>query len=318
MNLKFKKIISFAVSCAAAMTVCINALAADFVDMPNNWTTSALENAAKNGLLYGEETESGMKINPDANITRAQMAAIIVRAFGAAETTDISKYVDANANAWYYTELSKAVAMGAFTGDGDKINPENNITFQECFTVMSQVLKMTQFPEYYTKDLSSFTDTDDVADWALPYVKAVVGMGYWNGIDSKLLPKEYITRSQFAVLMDNIVKTYINEPGEYKDFSDGNVMIRSNGVTITDSKINGCLILGDAVTDKTDIKNTTVSSLLVSRGSSKIYLMDKTSVFKSLLVTPNQDVYIDATSDSVNGGWACFPDTCTVNVTLTE
>lgn len=316
MNLKIKKLSAFVGACAVAASLCSNAFAAEFIDMPDNWTTSALENASKNGLLYGEEAEGGMKINPDANITRAQMAAIIVRAFGATETTDISKYTDADPDAWYYTELSKAVAMGAFRGDGNSITPEDNITFQQCFTVVSQVLQMDLFPEMYTKDLSSFTDADEVAEWALPYVKAVVGMGYWDGIDSKLLPTEYITRSQFAVLMDNIVKTYITEPGEYTDLPEGNVMIRSNDVVIANADIKGCLIIGDGVSKESNINNSKVSELLISRGSSDLYLNEGTSVFKTLLVTPNQDVYIDATSESVNGGWACYPETCTVHMPL--
>ena len=312
MNRKFKKIISILGAFAAAASLSANVFAADFIDMPDNWTTSALENAVKNGLLYGEESSEGMMINPDANITRAQMAAIIVRAFGAQETTDISGYIDADPNAWYYTELSKAVAMGAFKGDGNRIDPQNNITFQECFTVMSQVLQMDLFPEYYTKDLSSFTDTDDISSWAVPYVKAVVGRGFWDGIDSKLLPKEYITRSQFAVLMDNIVKTYINEPGEYtEEFAEGNVMVRCNGAVLTGSKIKGDLIIGDAVTDAdTNIDNTEVSDLLIVRGGENIRLNSGTTVYKTVLVIPNINMYIDSTSSSQNGGWACYPDTC--------
>lgn len=315
MNKKIKKISAFAVACISAISVSAVAFAADFVDMPDNWTTSALQNAVKNGILYGSESEDGMRINPDENITRAQMAAIIVRAFGAAETTDISGYVDADKDAWYYTELSKAVAMGAFKGDGDKINPNDNITFQQCFTVVSQVLQMDLFPDMYTKDLSGFTDAQEVDDWAKPYAEAVVGMGYWDGIDSKLMPKDYITRSEFAVLMDNIVKTYVDEPGEYSDFEAGNVMIRTNGVTLKGANIEGCLILGDAVSETADINNTKVSKLLISRGSSDISLNNGASIFKTLLVTPGQDVYIDETSESIKGGWACYPETCTVYIT---
>lgn len=316
MNKKIKKLTALAGAAAISCVLSASALAAEFIDMPNNWTTSAINNAVKNGLLYGEETADGMKVNPDANITRAQMAAIIVRAFGASKTTDISMYIDAEPNAWYYTELSKAVAMGAFKGDGSKINPENNITFQECFTVMSQVLKMDIFTDMYTKDLSSFTDSDDVDSWAVPYVKAVVGRGYWDGIDSKLLPKQYITRSQFAVLMDNIVKTYINDPGEYKDFEDGNVLVRSNGVQLKDANINGDLIIGDAVTDKEiKIDNSKVSGLLLIRGSENVYLDNGTNVYKSILIVPNLTIYIDENSASQKGGWVCHQDSNKVVIT---
>jgi len=275
-----------------------NAFAAEFVDMPDNWTTEALNNAVKNGLLYGEETAdgSGMKINPDDNITRAQMAAIIVRAFGASETTDISAYTDVDQNAWYYTELSKAVAMNAFRGDGNLMNPQNNITFQECFTVLSQVLRL----DIYNKEetcLDVFADKADIAQWAIPYATAIVGNGFWEGIDGKLLPTTYITRSQFAVLMDNIVKTYIDEPGEYSEFEEGNVMVRTDGVIIKDATLSGDLIIGDGVLEGFDITNTKIANNMYIRGGAdQVKISDGTTMNKCLLINPDIEIHIDATS----------------------
>ena len=50
-----------------------------FSDMPDDWSTAALQSAVDNGLLNGA---NGM-IMPEENLTRAQMAAVINRAFGA-------------------------------------------------------------------------------------------------------------------------------------------------------------------------------------------------------------------------------------------
>ena len=96
MNKYLKKAEAVSGILAMAVSFSASAFAAEFTDMPNNWTTSALENAVKNGLLYGEENAdgSGMSIKPDDKITRAQMAAILVRAFGAAETADIGVAAD--------------------------------------------------------------------------------------------------------------------------------------------------------------------------------------------------------------------------------
>jgi hypothetical protein len=65
------------------------AFAAEFKDMPNDWSTSALEAAVKNGLLTG----SGGYIKASDNMTRAEMATIMVRACGATKEVDISGYV---------------------------------------------------------------------------------------------------------------------------------------------------------------------------------------------------------------------------------
>ena len=59
-----------------------------FSDMPYNWSTAALENAVKNGLLTGADG----KIMPKDSLTRAQMATIIVRAFGAADKGNLKGF----------------------------------------------------------------------------------------------------------------------------------------------------------------------------------------------------------------------------------
>lgn len=313
----FKKTILFSSICAMSLSFSLCASAAEFTDMPDNWTTTALENAVKNGLLYGEENAdgNGMSIKPDDRITRAQMAAIIVRAFGAEKTTDISSYSDVDKDAWYYDELSKAVAMNAFRGDGDKMNPQDNITFQECFTVISQVLQL----QIYQRDVSCldvFNDRDELADWAVPYAAAVVCSGFWDGIDGNLLPTKYITRSQFAVLMDNTVKTYITEPGTYSDFENGNVMVRCDGVTISGADIKGDVIIGDGVSDSGFVlDNSNVSRFMFIRGGGKNIKMQNNSFTNIvILITPDLNLSIDATSDSIYGGYTCHESD---NITLT-
>ena len=62
----------------------VSALAADggtsssplFSDMPDNWSTKALQNAVANGLIGGSDG----KIMPEDNLTRAEMATVIARA----------------------------------------------------------------------------------------------------------------------------------------------------------------------------------------------------------------------------------------------
>lgn len=54
-----------------------------FIDMPSNWAAAPLENAVKNGLISGYDTAKGKEIRPNGKLTRAEMAAMINRAFGA-------------------------------------------------------------------------------------------------------------------------------------------------------------------------------------------------------------------------------------------
>ncbi len=257
MNKLSKKLIALALSLVAVSGSV--ASAASFPDMPTDWTATAMENAVKNKLLNGYDDGT---IKPNNNIKRAEMAAIITRSFNALTKADISKFTDVTKDKWYYDEFSKAVAMGAFNGDElSHLNPQKNITFEESFKVIASIFGLIADTQGYgndfdSQDLSSldkFADGKDVADWAKPYVAAIVSRGYWNGIDNHLYPKQYITRAQFAVLMDNIIKTYIDEPGEHKTLPAGGVMIRSDKVTIDVEKHDGLILVAESVAGKEPI-----------------------------------------------------------------
>ena len=254
--------------------------AATFPDMPNDWTTQSLQNAVTNGLLSGFDDGT---IRPNNNITRAQMATIIVRCFGAVAKSDISEFTDVPESAWYHDAFSKAVYMKAFNGDDKKqLNPNNPITFQECFKVVASVFGLiaktedTSTPsDLALQDLSvlnNFADGAEVSDWAKPYVASIVANGYWNGLDGKLTPRAYITRAQFAVLMNNMVTTYINEPGTYSNLPEGNIMIKTSDVTIENYTTNNNIIIADSAQETENginFKNCTMNGKLVIRGGGR-------------------------------------------------
>ncbi|MBV1759229.1 MAG: BMP family ABC transporter substrate-binding protein [Dethiosulfatibacter sp.] len=225
-----------------------------FSDMPDDWSTEALEKAVENGLITGSD---GL-IKPKDPLTRAQMATIINRAFGATNKASISNYTDVPGGAWYYEEMAKAVQMKTFLGDGNRLYPDNPITRQEAFLVLARALKI----EVSSVEPSGFTDLDDIASWAKGEIYALINQGYIQGSGGKINPKQTITRAEFAQLMHNLIKTYIKEPGEYTDLPEGNVMVLVPGVAFVNTTVNGHLILGEGVDEDTV---NLVNSLLTGR-----------------------------------------------------
>lgn len=267
--MKFLK--KLAVITAAVVLTANSAAFAAFTDMPDGEIGNALNNAVENGLITGYEDNT---IRPDNLITRAQMAAIITRAFGAVEESDTS-FPDVADNAWYLKEVKKAVAMGIFKGDENgNFNPENNITFQETYTVLARAFYLE--PKVRTTNtlqpvsdtaLDAFSDKDQVADWAEIYVKSVVDNGGFSGINGMLKPLDYITRGEFALVMDELVTTYIDDPGEYEGLPDGLTMVRSGGVTISGLESSKNVIVSYGV-DKTGctIKDCKVQGAIIILG----------------------------------------------------
>ena len=107
-------------------------------DMPDNWATEALESAMANGLLVGD----GGRIMPYSPLTRAQMATIISRAFGAADEGDISAYTDVKSTDWLASSMAKAYKMGVMQGDTGKMDPNSRITREQVFSVLARALKL--------------------------------------------------------------------------------------------------------------------------------------------------------------------------------
>lgn len=249
--------------------------AAEFKDMPDNWSTAALEKAVDNGLLSGYDGY----IRPTDNLTRAEMATIMVRAFEASREDDISAFKDVDPKAWYYENMAKAVFMGLFKGDGENLNPLSDITRQEAFAVLARAFDMEDGNE---SDLKGFTDKDDVSSWAVASVAAVVSKGYASGDDQgRLNPLNNITRAEFAVLMNNIVSQYITKSGTYvsDDIEEGNILVRANNVIIKNATITGNIILGENIKNGgVTLESTTVKGSTINDDGTKIVTKNSSSV----------------------------------------
>ena len=294
-----KQMLSLVVS--AAMTASMMpkpALAADnttFPDMPNDWSTQALQNAISNGLLNGIDG----KIAAGENLTRAQMAAIVTRAFGTNGKADISSFGDVNTGDWFYDAMASSVLMGAIQGDGVNLNPNADITRQEAFTVLARLFTLSGGDQSV---LNSYTDRDQVADWAKDSMAFMVAAGYVKGFDNKLNPQDSITRAEFAQVMDNLVKTYFAD-SQLNVNADGNAVLNKAG-TLEGATISGDLIIGDGAAEgDVVLKDVTVSGRLLVRGGgiSTVTLEGNTTVSSIVVNKPTGAVRVEnKTEKAVN------------------
>ncbi|MBO5370150.1 MAG: S-layer homology domain-containing protein, partial [Clostridia bacterium] len=139
LHIKLKKITALMLTVLmlfTVMPVTYSAEVSDFVDFPTGWSADAVKAAVDNGLLVGR---TATELVPGGCLTRAEMATIVNRAFGAKIEADISSYKDVSRSAWYYHEIAKAVNMQTFQGDGTTImRPDDCITREEVFTVIAR------------------------------------------------------------------------------------------------------------------------------------------------------------------------------------
>lgn len=307
-DMKRTKVISFLATLALTLSASVTVGA--FSDMPDGKMGEAMQNAVDAGLINGVTDDT---IAPYDNITRAQMAAIITRAFAATDK-GTETFNDVSSDKWYSDVVMQAANMGAFEGDENKnFNPENNITFQETYLVLSRVFgfmaytpdrKQIKVGDCEDSVLDAFSDKGEIADWAYDGAKYIVGNGGWTGIDGRLKPTAYITRGEFALIMDEIVDMYIDEPGTYKDIKDKLVMVRTGGVVIDNLQSkknliltygvgkNGCQVMNSVVNGVTLILGGQDDSLVEKKINGNTVLMPDDAYIK--LIGKYYDVRIEA------------------------
>ena len=255
--------LSLAVSASAANTP--NRKATDFRDYDRTaWYAEAVSAAVDNGLLYGK---SSTIIDPNGDMTRAEMAAIINRSFGCYKAADISQYKDVSKSKWYYKDVALAVQMGTYNGrSASSMAPDAPISRQEAMTVVARALEL-DYDSYSKTDLSVFSDRSEISNWALPYVRAMVGADYIHGRGKVLAPLDNITRAEFAQIFHNIIGSYITVKGSYDKDIKGSVLIRTDEVTLKDMTVDGDLIIGCGAADgKITLDNVTIKGRLLVWG----------------------------------------------------
>ena len=278
---------------AGAMLLPNNAFAADlsqYKDFPNDWSAKSLEQAIDDGLLNGS---NGM-IDAKGLLTRAQMAAIVSRSFGAAKTASLDDYRDVLPSAWYYSDMGKAVKMGAFQGANGLLNPDAPITREEAFTVLARAFALEGGGSATLKD---FVDGGTVSSWASESVAALVAGGYVNGANGMLNLKNNITRAEFAKVITGMAASYVGAEGVSGKTVEGNVIVRESGASLSGMTINGDLIIADSA-DKVSLDNVKVTGRIVIRGGADAVGIKNTTAGKGVLVSsPN-----GAAAISVSGG----------------
>ena len=241
-----------------------------------------------NGLLYGK---SSTVIDPNGAMTRAEMAAIINRSFGCYKTADISQYKDVSKDKWYYKDVALAVQMGTYNGrSASSMAPDAPISRQEAMTVVARALEL-DYDAYAKTDLTAFSDRGKISDWALPYVRAMVGADYIHGRGKVLAPLDNITRAEFAQIFHNIIGSYITVKGTYDKDIKGSVLIRTDDVELKGLTVDGDLIIGCGAADgKIVLDNVTVKGrLLVWGGGTKAVYCNNATQMPAVVVARVDD-----------------------------
>ena len=176
-----------------------------FVDLGSHaWAEESINELAEAGIIKGTSANT---FAPSANITRADYALLLVRAFKL-ESDDTENFADVKASDYYAAELAVARNTGLVGGIGDnKYAPRKHITRQDMMVIIYRALE--KLGVELEDEENSYPDYDKVADYAKDAVRKLVASGLVNGKSGKIDPTANTTRAEVAVLISRILN-FIN------------------------------------------------------------------------------------------------------------
>lgn len=124
---------------------------------------------------------------------------------------------------WAHDTVESMAELGIINGFEENgvylFKPDENISRIQYAALICKTLGIdtTEFDDVRLE----FTDTDMIQEWSLPYVRAMVGLGYINGrSDGSFGPEDSITRAEAFTIMGRAVNVYANSVMGYADSGD--------------------------------------------------------------------------------------------------
>ena len=167
------------------------------VDMP--WAKNEIEILAARHIIDGVD---GVNYAPNANITRAAFAKLLVYALDLERGDNQVAFTDVQKGAWYQEPVEIAASLGIVTGYEGKFNPNGQITREQMATMLVRALKHVDPDGQYTQTIMPFGDADKVESWASDSVAVAYDKGLITGKPGNVFePKNNATRAESAVVI---------------------------------------------------------------------------------------------------------------------
>lgn len=180
-----------------------------FSDVKGHWAQKDIEYMATNGFVSG--MGSGLYA-PDAGVTRAQFAAMLVNALRLEGRVEVP-FRDVVPGQWYYFPVGRAYAAGLVKGvEPDRFGPEELVTREQVAAMIANALeykgRMSGVDDV-EEALKAFTDQPSISGWARKPAARAVKHGILRGRPVGgafcFAPADRATRAEAAVMLKNFL-----------------------------------------------------------------------------------------------------------------
>ncbi|QCT01522.1 hypothetical protein E6C60_0801 [Paenibacillus algicola] len=182
----------------------------EFSDTAEHWSKDAVHDMGSRMIVNG--TGKGV-FSPNQEITRAELAAIMVQALGLKAEEGSTAFADVEASAWYAGAVEAAFQYGLISGFQDGLfHPTDKVTREQAMVMLSRAMTLTGLYEnveqqHVKEILAHFADGAQIADWAKSQAANALQAGIIHGKGGqKLAPKDAITRAEAAAIVQRLLQ----------------------------------------------------------------------------------------------------------------
>lgn len=176
---------------------------APFPDMAGHWAEAYAGYLYGRGIINGKPSAAGTVFDPDAPVTRAEFAVMLMRWLGtAAESEAELPFADSGSiPEWAEASVSEAVRLGLIKGSETTVGlfffPNQSLSRAEAATILGRTLEAGRM----SADIC-FDDFAQIPQWALQYVGTLSFLGCIRGYDDGCFhPSLPLTRAQAAKIL---------------------------------------------------------------------------------------------------------------------
>jgi hypothetical protein len=211
-----------------------SAFAGSYEDTGTHWGARVIDKWSEYDVLRGNGDGT---FAPDRDMSVAELATVLTRAFGYAETGEAS--VSSSVPTWAREDVKKAVAAGVIASEETGLA----LTRELAAKVLAKAFGVEP-----TEEAAPFADAESVSAAHKPYVSALGAAGLFKGDESgDFMPAKGFTRAEIMQVFDNAVTDIVRESETFS--SKGSFIVNAPGVTLTGGVVKGDLIVGQGVGD---------------------------------------------------------------------
>jgi chitodextrinase len=181
-----------------------------FGDVNGHWAQKEIDLLATKWVVKGANS---IEFKPNASVTRAEFAAMLVRALGIEEDASAAVFKDVRGTEWFAGAVGAAVKAGLVAGFSDgRYKPNAQITRAEMAVMIQRASEfggkvLSSEQDRRTELLAKFTDRKKIGTWATAAIAATMDAGLLKGKSATTFaPAAKATRAEATVILKRLLE----------------------------------------------------------------------------------------------------------------